>query len=274
MLRVFADRNEQRHRSLRSDLARRFESNRNERRRRFGANDSFAEGRENDRSAAAARRVLRRREFVDEETQAGRLDPNVVDDNGANAERNFDSLRSARGGEVNENGRVANAGETNRVQLDDDRRAGAGSERLLFRNENANATATRAGAEEPNRLARSVDERKGPLSVRTARNVLEILLRLREKRLGNRSALRETFRENGGVGGNSENGENKQGGNGGFYATHRTALSIVERENERFGKVFGFRFYVVAVATGKRRKVCRGRGAETSKDARGATGAS
>jgi hypothetical protein len=134
-------------------LARRFESNRNERRRRFGANDSFVEGRENDRSATAAGRVFRRRKFVDEEVQASRFDPNVVDDKGANAERDFDSFRSTRGGKINENGRVANAGEANRVQFDDDRRAVAGSERLLFRNENANATAARPGAEKPNRLA-------------------------------------------------------------------------------------------------------------------------
>jgi hypothetical protein len=39
------------------------------------------------------------------------------------------------------------------------------------------------------------------------------------------------------------------------------AFRIVKRENERFGKVFGFRFYVAGVATGKSGKVCR-RGAE------------
>jgi hypothetical protein len=93
---------------------------------------------------------------------------------------------------------------------------------------------------------------------------LEILLRLREKRSGNRVALRETSRKNGRVGENSENGENKEDGNGGFYATHRTALSTVEGKNERFGKVFGFRFYVAAVATGKNGKVC-GRVAEAAK---------
>ena len=79
----------------------------------------------------------------------------------------------------------------------------------MFRNENANATAACPSAEEPNRLARNVDERKRSSSERAARNVLEILLRLREKRSGNRVALRETSRKNGEVGKNSENGENK-----------------------------------------------------------------